>query len=127
VLATAGDTFLGGDDIDRVIAERMAQALLASHRLDAEQDPQLFERLRAAAEDLKIDLSAQDAAEVTLEEIGHRAFGKPIDFTFQLTRSELEALAQPFVERTLEVCREALEIAGLTAKDFDQLLLVGGA
>lgn len=127
VLATAGDTFLGGDDIDRVIAERMARALLTEHRLDAEREPQLFERLRAAAEDLKIELTAQEVAEVTLREVGHRAFGKAIDFRFRLTRAELENLTQPFAQRTLEVCREALGVAGLSVKDFDQLLLVGGS
>ncbi|NLE88259.1 MAG: Hsp70 family protein [Myxococcales bacterium] len=127
VLATAGDTFLGGDDIDRLLAERMAEELLRKQRLDAGQDAQLFERLRAAAEELKIELTTTSVARTTLREVGHRAFGKPIDFEFQLTRTELETIARPLVDRTLDVCREALGVAGLEARDFDQLLLVGGS
>ncbi len=127
VLATAGDTFLGGDDIDRLLAERMAEELLRKHRVDARQEPQVFERLRAAAEELKIELAATSSARTTVREVGHRAFGKPIDFEFGLTRTELETLARPLVDRTLDVCREALGVAGLEARDFDQLLLVGGS
>jgi molecular chaperone DnaK len=127
VLATAGDTFLGGDDIDRLIAERMAETLLAKHRVDAGGDAQLFERLRAAAEDLKIELGQVETARVTLREVAHRAFGKPLDFEFAFTRAELDAVTTPLVDRTLDVCREALGVAGLTPGDFDQLLLVGGS
>lgn len=127
VLATAGDTFLGGDDIDRLVAERMAETLLSKHRVDASADPQLFERLRAAAETLKIELTTATRARTTLPEVAHRAFGKALDFEYTLTRTELETLAAPLIDRTLDVCREALGVAGLNPQDFDQLLLVGGS
>jgi molecular chaperone DnaK len=127
VLATAGDTFLGGDDIDRVIADRMADQLLIKHRVDARDDVQLYERLRAAAETIKVDLSTQLAAKVTIPEVSHGLLGKALAFDFEMKRSELDSLTEPLVERTLEVCREALRIAGAAVKDFDQVLLVGGS
>ncbi len=127
VLATAGDTFLGGDDIDLAIAEKMADALLQQHRVDARQDRQIFERLRAEAELLKMDLSKRTAARVTISEIAHGTFGKAIEFDFSMKRAELDQLAAPFVNQTINVCREALQIAGLSTTDFDQILLVGGS
>ncbi len=127
VLATAGDTFLGGDDIDRKVADRMAEQLLARHRVDATSDPQLYERLRDAAEGIKVELSTHLTAKVHLPEVAHGAFGKALGFDFELRQSELDLLTEPFVERTLEVCREALALAGAKAQDFDQVLLVGGS
>lgn len=127
VLATAGDTFLGGDDIDRIIADRMADQLLIKHRVDARDDVQLYERLRFAAEGIKVDLSTQLASKVTIPEVSHGLLGKALNFEFEMKRSELDSLTEPLVERTLEVCREALKIAGAGVKDFDQVLLVGGS
>ncbi len=127
VLATAGNTFLGGDDVDLAIAERMAELLVAQHRIDARADLQVFERLRAAAETLKHRLSSESEVHVSVPEIGHALGGKPVDFTFSMTRSELERLVAPIVDRTFDVCREALGIARLSTNDFDQVLLVGGS
>jgi molecular chaperone DnaK len=127
VLATAGNTFLGGDDLDLAIAERMSELLVAQHRLDARADLQIFERLRAAAEVVKHRLSTDSEVRVTISEIGHGLGGRPLDFEFSMTRQELERLALPIVDRTFDVCREALSIARLTANDFDQILLVGGS
>src|SRR6187402_30320 len=127
VLATAGNTFLGGDDLDLAIAERMNELLIAQHRLDARADLQIFERLRAAAEVVKHRLSTDSEVRVTISEIGHGLGGRPLDFEFSMTRQELERLALPIVDRTFDVCREALSIARLTANDFDQILLVGGS
>ena len=127
VLATAGNTFLGGDDFDLAIAERMSELLVAQHRLDARADLQIFERLRAAAEVVKHRLSTDSEVRVTISEIGHGLGGRPLDFEFSMTRQELERLALPIVDRTFDVCREALSIARLTANDFDQILLVGGS
>ncbi len=127
VLATAGDTFLGGDDIDLEICERMADELLASHRIDARADPAALELLRAAAEDLKQQLSQDAHASVTISEIGHGPGGRAFDFSFALSRSELEQLIQPIVARTFDVCREAMGIARLQSEDFSQVLLVGGS
>jgi molecular chaperone DnaK (HSP70) len=127
VLATAGNTFLGGDDLDLAIAERMSEVLLAQHRLDARTDPQVFERLRAAAETVKHQLSADHEVRVIVNDVGHGVGGKPVHFEFSMTRGELERLAVPIVDRTFDVCREALGIARLSANDFDQVLLVGGS
>jgi len=127
VLATAGNTFLGGDDVDIAIAERMSEQLLAQHRIDARADTQVFERLRAAAETVKHQLSADSDVHVNVPEVGHGAAGRAINFDFSLTRSELERMIVPIVDRTFDVCREALGIARLTPNDFDQILLVGGS
>jgi molecular chaperone DnaK len=127
VLATAGNTFLGGDDLDLAIAERMSEVLLAQHRLDARGDSQVFERLRAAAETVKHQLSTDNEVRVTVNEVGHAVGGKPVNFEFSMTRGEVERLATPIVDRTFDVCREALGIARLSVNDFDQVLLVGGS
>jgi molecular chaperone DnaK len=128
VLATAGDTFLGGDDLDIVIAERMAQAFLLAYRHDLRADPQAFERLRVAAESIKIELSTRERAGVRLRAaaLGSRA-GSASDVDFVLTRTELEALAAPLIERTFAVCEEALSIANQPVTAFDRVVLVGGS
>jgi molecular chaperone DnaK len=127
VLATAGNTFLGGDDLDLAIAERMGEQLLAQHRVDARADLQIFERLRAAAELVKHRLSTESEARVTVNEVAHGLGGRSLNFEFSMTRQEFEHLAQPIIDRTFDVCREAMGIARLTQADFDQVLLVGGS
>jgi molecular chaperone DnaK len=127
VLATAGNTFLGGDDLDLAIAERMSELLLAQLRVDARADLQVFERLRAAAEIIKHRLSTETEARITINEIAHGPGGRALNFEFSMTRPELERLALPIVDRTFDVCREAMGIARLTVNDFDQVLLVGGS
>jgi molecular chaperone DnaK len=126
VLATAGDTFLGGDDIDLAIAERMADRYLKTHRYDPRADRQVFERLLAAAEELKVRLSASDVATVHLQEIAFGAGGKSLDMPFSMTRQELEDVAAPFVERTIRVCQDAMGVARLSTNAFDQVIVVGG-
>jgi molecular chaperone DnaK len=127
VLATAGNTFLGGDDIDLAIAERMAEACLAQHQTDAHADPQVFERLRYYAEKLKVELSTAMEATIDVPDVGFGAKGKPLRLSFGMTRAELEELADPIVRRTFEVCQEALGIARLGPTNFDQVVLVGGS
>jgi molecular chaperone DnaK len=127
VLATAGDSFLGGDDLDLAIAERMAEAFLHAHRYDVRADPQAFERLRVAAEKVKMDLSSADRAQVILNDVAFGVGGTHLDLVFALTRGELEMLATPLVERTFAVCQEALSIAQLTVSEFDKVILVGGS
>lgn len=118
VLATAGDTFLGGDDIDRAIMDRMAEELFKKNKVDANADNLVREQLRAAAEKLKIDLSTRSMGKTRIEEI---------DFEFTLRRSEFEKLTEPLLKRTLEVCQEAMDVAGVANKDLDEILLVGGS
>ena len=127
VLATAGNTFLGGDDIDMAIAERMAETFLARHRYDPRSEPQVFEHLKVAAEDIKHRLSNEPELTVELKDIAHGPGGKPLGLSFSMTRGELERLATPLIDNTFDVCREALGIARLSINDFQQLLLVGGS
>jgi len=127
VLATAGDTFLGGDDIDSAIAEIMCKSFLAQHRYDPHVDPQAFEKLRSAAEDLKKDLSVNMQTVVDLLEVGHGLGGKSLDLRFAMTQADLDTLVGPFVERTLAVTQEALHLAHLSPSSFDQIVLVGGS
>lgn len=123
VLATAGDTFLGGDDVDLAIAERMAEQFLRDHRVDVQADPQAFERLRYHAERVKVALSSSEIARVDVPDVDPSGRGLP----FAMARAELDAIAIPLVDRTFEVCREALAIARLAPGDFDQVVLVGGS
>ncbi len=127
VLATAGNTFLGGDDIDLAIAERMADAFLSAHRYDPRTDKQAFERLRASAEVVKMRLSTEPNVTLTVPEVAHGKGGQSLDLEFSMARGELEALVGPIAEQTFDVCREALGIARLKPDDFDQVLLVGGS
>jgi molecular chaperone DnaK len=127
VLATAGNTFLGGDDLDMAIAERMAETFLARHRYDPRSEPQVYEHLKVAAEDIKHRLSSESEVTIEIKDIAHGAGGKPLGLTFTMTRGELERLATPLIDRTFEVCKEALGIARLSHGDFQQLLLVGGS
>ena len=127
VLATAGDTFLGGDDLDMAIAERMSEAFLHAHRYDPRSDPQAFERLRVAAETIKIELSSQDRSHSKLRELAFGVGGAHLDLDFGMTRDELEMLAAPLVERTFAVCQESLSVARLPVSAFDRVILVGGS
>jgi molecular chaperone DnaK len=127
VLATAGDTFLGGDDVDAAIAERMAERLLKQHRIDAKADPGTWERLRAAAEELKIQLSTRDQAQVKINDLGYGVGGAALALTFAMTRGELDQLIQPLVDRTFRVTQDALALARLTPTSFDKVVLVGGS
>jgi molecular chaperone DnaK len=124
VLATAGDTFLGGDDIDLSIAERMADEFLAEFKVDPRANVETFERLRAGAEVLKLRLSDEASATIQLSNL--QVAGRNVEFNFTLARAELDAIAARIVDRTFDVCREALGIARLEATAFDQVLLVGG-
>jgi molecular chaperone DnaK len=127
VLATAGNTFLGGDDIDVAIAERMSDHFLRQHRYDPRTDPLAFHRFRLAAEELKHTLSSTAEASIEVSEVTHGPGGKALSLQFSMTRGELELLAGPIVDRTFDVCREALSVARLGVGELDQVLLVGGS
>ncbi|MDP9149630.1 MAG: Hsp70 family protein [Myxococcota bacterium] len=127
VLATAGDSFLGGDDIDLAIAERMADAVLHSYHYDPRADANRFELLRVAGEALKVMLSTLETATTRLAATGIGVGGARLDLDFALTRAELEALARPLVERTFAVCEEALSMSRMPVSVFDKVILVGGS
>ena len=127
VLATAGDTFLGGDDVDAAIAERMAEKLLKQHRVDANTDPGVWERLRAGAEEIKMALSSRDNAQITVGDLGYGVGGAALSLQYSLSRGELDHIIQPLVERTFRVTQDALALARLTPTSFDKVVLVGGS
>jgi molecular chaperone DnaK len=127
VVSTAGDTFLGGDDIDLAISDRMAERCHREHGFDARNDPQAMERLRAAAEWAKCELSSAPEAEMSIEEFFEAPNGEPRSFRFRMGRAELEQLARPLVERSLDVVREALREAGRRPREVTDVVLVGGS
>ena len=127
VLATAGDSFLGGDDVDNLIADRMAETFLKQYRQDAKQDPQMYERLKTTAEDIKIALSAAETHTVMLKDFAHGAGGSTLNFQFTMTRRDLEAMVTPLVERSFKVTQDALTLARLSPSSFDKVILVGGS
>jgi molecular chaperone DnaK len=127
VLATAGDTYLGGDDVDALLADRMAAIFLSTHGVDVRQDPQAFERLRAAAEWAKCELSSNEEAHLRVEELAYGEGGVALDLRCALRRDELERLARPLLERTHATCEEALRLAQLRPSQLDSVILVGGS
>ncbi len=127
VVATAGDTFLGGDDVDVLLADQMAAQCLREHRFDPKQDPQTFERLRAAAEWTKCQLSGVEDVDVTIEELLHDVNGRVVNFRFKMTRLELEELVSPLIARSFDVVSDALRSAGRRPKEVSSVVLVGGS
>jgi molecular chaperone DnaK len=126
VRATAGDMFLGGDDIDLAIAEKIAKAYLAQHRYDPRADMEVFARVRVAAERLKVDLSTETEASVPLNELMYGPGGKPIQWTFSMTRKELDAILDPFITQSIKVCEDAMALLKASPREFDRIVLVGG-
>ncbi len=121
VLATNGDTHLGGDDIDVLLVDRVATALRAAGT--PALTPEAAQAVRKAAIQAKWDLSEHEATEIRVEP----APGLPQGFRQAITRAEFETLIQPLVERTLRPCRQALADAGLTPADVEEVVLVGGS
>jgi molecular chaperone DnaK len=127
VLATAGDTALGGDDIDRLLAEKIALEVVRRFNYDPRTDPVAFARLRFIAEDIKKELSAAPHVQREISGVGYTEGGNPIHMPFVVSRDEFERLVLPLVERTISVARQSIEIIGLHPKDFDRVILVGGS
>lgn len=127
VLSTSGNTFLGGDDIDGVILAQLVLHLKKQTGVAAEEHPRVNEVLRNAAETLKCELSNRSVATAHIPDIWEGSERTAIPLEFTLKRSEFEQLAEVHVAKTLAVCQEALDVAGLTTKDLDEVLLVGGS
>ncbi|MBX3327253.1 MAG: molecular chaperone DnaK [Nitrospira sp.] len=122
VLATNGDTHLGGDDLDRLLVELFIGQIQEQHGIDLAGYPDHVQAVRLEAERAKIRLSDDLTITITIElpdDKGH--------FTRELTRNQLESLTIRVIERTLAPCRMALKDAGLTSKDIDEVVLVGGS
>jgi molecular chaperone DnaK len=126
VVATAGDMALGGDDIDLIVAERMADDLLKQHRFDVRATP-TFGRLRLFAESVKRELSLRDEYTLVVEDIVPGDRGASAAWRFRMTRAELESASLALIERTFKVCQEALDAAGVLPSGLDRIILVGGA
>lgn len=125
VLATNGDTFLGGEDFDRRVIDYLVEEFQKEQGIDLRQDPLALQRLRDAAERAKIELSSAQQTEINLPYVTADASG-PKHLALKMTRAKLEALVADLVEKTLAPCRQALADANLRASDIDDVILVGG-
>jgi molecular chaperone DnaK len=125
VLATNGDTFLGGEDFDMRVIEYLTSEFERESGVDITSDPLAMQRLKEAAEKAKIELSSQQQTEVNLPYITADASG-PKHLNIKLTRAKLESLVEELIARTIGPCRVALNDAGLKVNEIDDVILVGG-
>ena len=125
VMATNGDTHLGGDDFDQHIIDWIAEEFQREQGIDLKQDRMALQRLREAAERAKIELSTLMQTEINLPFITADASG-PKHLIMTLSRSKLEQLVDSLVQRTVEPCRQAIKDAGVSASEIDEVVLVGG-
>ena len=125
VLATNGDTFLGGEDFDNRLIDYLAGEFEKEQGVDIRKDPLAMQRLKEASEKAKIELSTQQQTEINLPFITADASG-PKHLNIRVTRAKLEALVEDLIARTIEPCRTALSDAGLSVGDISDVILVGG-
>ncbi|WP_299109325.1 molecular chaperone DnaK [uncultured Tenacibaculum sp.] len=126
VLATDGDTHLGGDDVDEKIINWLAEEFKAEENMDLRKDPMALQRLKEAAEKAKIELSSTTTTEINLPYITATASG-PKHLVRSLSRAKFEQLIDDLVKRTIEPCMTALKNADLATSDIDEVILVGGS
>jgi|TARA_B110000977_G_scaffold44751_1_gene60874 molecular chaperone DnaK len=125
VLATNGDTFLGGEDFDMRLIDYLADEFKKEQGFDLHNDPLALQRLKEAAEKAKIELSTSQQTEVNLPYITADQNG-PKHLNIKVTRAKLESLVDELVKRTIAPCKLALKDAGLSVSDIDDIILVGG-
>ncbi len=125
VLATNGDTFLGGEDFDLRIIDFLADEFKKDNGIDLHNDPLALQRLKEAAEKAKIELSSTEQTDINLPYVTADASG-PKHLNVKLTRAKLEALVDDLIERTKAPCKQALQDAGLSASEIDEVIIVGG-
>ncbi len=125
VLATNGDTFLGGEDFDLRLIEYLAAEFKKEQGIDLHNDPLALQRLKEAAEKAKIELSTAQQTDVNLPYVTADASG-PKHLNIKITRAKLESLVDDLVSRTIEPCKLALKDAGLSVGDIDDVIMVGG-
>ena len=126
VLSTNGDTHLGGDDFDQVIIDWMASEFKAEEGIDLKQDPMALQRLKEAAEKAKIELSSSTTTEINLPYIT-AVGGVPKHLVKSLTRAKFEQLADSLIQACKVPCQKAMQDAGLSNSDIDEVILVGGS
>ncbi|NGY06294.1 molecular chaperone DnaK [Solimonas terrae] len=125
VLATNGDTFLGGEDFDQRVIEYIATEFQKEQGIDLHKDPLALQRLKEAAEKAKIELSSSTQTDINLPYITADASG-PKHLTMKLTRAKLEALVDDLIAKSMEPCKIAIKDAGLKPSEIDEIILVGG-
>ncbi|MCF6249675.1 MAG: molecular chaperone DnaK [Methylococcaceae bacterium] len=125
VLATNGDTFLGGEDFDLRIIDFLADEFKKDNGIDLHNDPLALQRLKEAAEKAKIELSSTEQTDINLPYVTADASG-PKHLNVKLTRAKLESLVSDLIDRTKGPCQQALKDAGLSASEIDDVILVGG-
>jgi molecular chaperone DnaK len=125
VLATNGDTFLGGEDFDTRLIDYLADEFKKDNGFDLHNDPLALQRLKEAAEKAKIELSSTQSTDVNLPYITADATG-PKHLNIKLTRAKLESLVDELIARTIEPCKVALKDSGLSLSDIDDVIMVGG-
>ncbi len=125
VLATNGDTFLGGEDFDKAIIDYLVDAFKKDQGMDLSNDPLALQRLKEAAEKAKIELSSGQQTDINLPYITADATG-PKHLNVKLTRAKYETLVEDLIKRTLAPCQTALKDAGLSKGDITDVILVGG-
>jgi len=125
VLATCGDTYLGGDDFDDRVIDLLADKVQSEHTVNVRSNPYAFAKLRMAAESAKIELATQESSEISIPDLVEHE-GKQIALKYSLTRKEFDKLTRDLILRTFKVCDEALQQSGLTVRDLNGVILVGG-
>ena len=126
VKATNGDTHLGGDDFDRVIIDFVADEFQKENSIDLRKDPQALQRLREAAEKVKIELSSSMEAEINQPFITQSKEGNPLHLTMKISRAKLESLVGDLIQKTVEPVKLCLKDAGKDIKDINEIVMVGG-
>ena len=126
VLGTAGDTFLGGDDLDERLVDKMVAKFLSENRIDLRTNEVSMMRLRAVAEQTKIELSRRSRAVVRVDEIAYGPNGRPLNLQIEVTRDEFVSYVSDIIDKTFPVCKEAMSYAGLGFDRIDDIILVGG-
>ena len=126
VLATDGDTHLGGDDFDQTLIDFLVSEFQKDNGMDISKDPMALQRLREAAEKAKIELSSSPQTEINLPYITADSSG-PKHLVMTITKSKFDQLTQTLVDRTIKPCESALKNSGLKPSDIDEIILVGGS
>src|ERR1043165_4571322 len=126
VIATTGDTFLGGEDFDARIVDWLVHGFQQEHSIDLRQDPMALQRLRDAAEKAKCELSSVRETDINLPFIISTGRNEALHLQRSLTRETLEGLTQDLIEPTIEICKDALSDARLSPSDLEDVILVGG-
>ncbi|MDB3888520.1 molecular chaperone DnaK [Candidatus Pelagibacter sp.] len=125
VKSTNGDTFLGGEDFDNTIVEYLTEEFKKDNGIDLKSDKLALQRLKEAAEKAKIELSSAEQTDINLPFITADKTG-PKHINLKMTRAKLEALVEELIARTLPPCKTALNDAGVTANEIDEIVMVGG-